>query len=69
MKILHTLMLAGLIAFTGCMGATAPKMNRLSVGMTKQEVVSVMGRPPIISLVGEKAFCGEKVLDYISPLW
>lgn len=43
MKILHTLMVAGVIALAGC--ATAPRMNRLNVGMTKQEVVSVLGQP------------------------
>jgi hypothetical protein len=31
--------------------------------------VESVGRTPIISLVREKAFYGEKVLDSISPLW
>jgi hypothetical protein len=43
MKTLSTLILATIMALAGC--ATAPKMNRLSVGMTKQEVLSVMGEP------------------------
>jgi hypothetical protein len=44
MKILHSLILAGVIVLTGC-AATAPNMNLLSVGMTKQEVVDTMGDP------------------------
>jgi hypothetical protein len=64
MKILQTLMLAALIALTGCWGATAPKMNRLSVGMTKQEVVSVMGRPDSTSTLDN----GVELLHYkLSP--
>lgn len=43
MKSIHALLLASIIALGGC--ATAPKMNRLSVGMAKQEVVSAMGQP------------------------
>ncbi len=55
-------MLAGVIALAGC--ATAPKMNRLSLGMTKQEVVSVMGRPDSTSAPGD----GVELLRYqLSP--
>ncbi len=44
MKTLPTLLLlVSLLTFAGC--ATAPKMNRLNVGMTKQEVISAMGKP------------------------
>lgn len=62
MKILYTLILAGVIFLAGC--ATAPKLNRLTVGMTKQEVVSVMGRPDSTSAVGD----GVELLYYkLSP--
>ena len=43
MKILYTLILVSVMFIAGC--ANAHKMNRLSFGMTKQEVISVMGRP------------------------
>lgn len=58
MKILNTLILAGVIALVGC--ATAPKMNRLSIGMTKQEVVSAMGRPASTAAPGG----GVEILRY-----
>jgi hypothetical protein len=62
MKILHILILAGFIVLAGC--ATAPKMNRLSVGMTKQEVVSAMGRPDSTSTLDN----GAELLHYkLSP--
>jgi hypothetical protein len=43
MKTAHTLLLIALMALVGC--ATAPKTNRLSIGITKQEVLAIMGRP------------------------
>ena len=43
MKYAHILMVAVLVSLVGC--ATASHMNRLSVGMTKQEVCSAMGDP------------------------
>jgi hypothetical protein len=58
MKILHTLMLAGAIAVAGC--ATAPKMNRLSLGMTKQQVITAMGRPDSTTAPGD----GVELLHY-----
>lgn len=62
MKILHTLILVAAICLAGC--ATAPKMNRLSVGMTKQEVVSVMGQPTSTAAPGS----GVELLRYrLSP--
>ena len=62
MKTLHTLTLVALIAVAGC--ATAPKMNRLSVGMTKQEVISVMGSPASTAAPGN----GVELLRYrLSP--
>ena len=62
MKKRYTLMLATMIALAGC--ATAPKMDRLSIGMTKQEVLSVMGRPDSTSAPGD----GIELLHYkLSP--
>ena len=62
MKILHTLMMAGFIALAGC--STASKMNSLHVGMTKQEVVSVMGQPSNTAAPGG----GVEILRYhLSP--
>ena len=58
MKILSTLIFASAIALTGC--ATAHKMNRLSVGMTKQEVFSVMGKPNSTASPG----MGQEILRY-----
>ena len=46
------------ILITGC--ATAPKMNRLSIGMSKQEVTSIMGRPDSTSDTGD----GTELLHY-----
>jgi hypothetical protein len=62
MKILHPLMLAGVVALAAC--ATAPKMNRLILGMTKREVVSAMGKPASTSAPGD----GVELLHYhLSP--
>jgi hypothetical protein len=43
MKMLHILILVAVVVITGC--ASTTKMNNLSVGMTKKEVISVMGSP------------------------
>ncbi len=58
MKILSTLILASVVVIAGC--ATAHKMNRLSLGMTKQEVISVMGRPNSTASPGQ----GQEILRY-----
>ena len=58
MKILSTLILVSVMLVAGC--ATAHKMNRLSLGMTKQEVLSVMGRPTSTASPGE----GQEILRY-----
>ena len=58
MKILSTLILASVMVIAGC--ATAHKMNRLSLGMTKQEVISVMGRPTSTASPGK----GQEILRY-----
>ena len=43
MKVLPTLILVITTFLVGC--ATAHKMNRISIGMNKKQVLSVMGRP------------------------
>jgi SmpA / OmlA family len=43
MKIKGLCVLAALALLMGC--ATAHKLNRLSLGMTKEQVISVMGAP------------------------
>jgi hypothetical protein len=58
-NIIPALCLALLI---GC--ATAPKMNRLSLGMTKEEVISVMGKPASTSSAGESV---ELLHYHLSP--
>lgn len=54
MKRLHILMLVSTLAFASC--ATAPNMNRLSVGMTKLQVFSVMGEPTSTATADEIEF-------------
>jgi hypothetical protein len=62
MKILHILMMAGIIALAGC--STASKMNSLNLGMTKQEVISAMGQPSSTAAPGG----GVEILRYhLSP--
>lgn len=63
MKLLHTLILVLLVVVgTGC--ATSPKMNGLSIGMTKPEVISVMGSPSSTAAPGN----GMELLRYrLSP--
>jgi hypothetical protein len=59
MKILSTLILVSVMFIAaGC--ATAHKMNRLSLGMSKQEVISVMGTPTSTASPGE----GQEILRY-----
>ncbi len=58
MKTLYALILANVMVIAGC--ATAHKMNRLSLGMTKQEVISVMGRPTSTASPGK----GQEILRY-----
>lgn len=59
MKILSTLILVSVMFIAaGC--ATAQKMNRLSLGMSKQKVISVMGTPTSTVSPGE----GQEILRY-----
>lgn len=50
MKTLRALLVAGIMAQTGC--ETASKMNRIALGMTKHEVVSSIGSPNSTSSPG-----------------
>ena len=62
MRAIHILTLAALLAVAGC--ATASKMNQLSIGMAKQEVISVMGSPASTASPGS----GVELLRYrLSP--
>lgn len=51
--------IAALFSLMSC-AATAPKMNRLSTGMTKQDVIKVMGTPVSTAAPGG----GEEILRY-----
>ena len=51
------------LAISGCATPTAKKMNALSLGMTKAEVIQVMGEPASTSAAG-----GREILVYnLSP--
>jgi hypothetical protein len=58
MKSIHYLLLTAVLALVGC--ASAPKMNHLSVGMTKREVFSVLGSPASTAAPGN----GVEILRY-----
>lgn len=51
-------LLISLILLTGC--ATASKMNRVSVGMTKQEVIRAVGNPNSTSAHGGTEYMAYK---------
>lgn len=51
MKNLITLMIV-IITFIGC--ATTSKMNRISLGMTKNEVIKLMGQPSSTAGIDEE---------------
>jgi hypothetical protein len=53
--------LAALALLVGC--ATADKMNRLSIGMTKEEVVSVMGAPDTTGVQGGREYLVYRLSD------
>jgi hypothetical protein len=50
-SLLHAFVLAGALIVAAC--ATSPRTNRLSIGMTKQEVISVMGQPVSTAAYGK----------------
>src|ERR1035437_1309755 len=58
MKIAHTLILITVITLVGC--ATGPKTNRLSIGITKQQVIAIMGPPNSTAA----HFAGIEILRY-----
>jgi hypothetical protein len=53
--------LVALALLVGC--ATADKMNRLSVGMTKGEVISVMGAPDTTGAQGDREYLVYRLSD------
>ena len=46
---MHKLIIIALVALCGCAAPMATKMNHVSVGMTKSEVIAVMGSPKSVS--------------------
>jgi hypothetical protein len=46
---MHKLFIIALVALCGCAAPMATKMNHVSVGMTKSEVIAVMGSPQTVS--------------------
>jgi SmpA / OmlA family len=58
MKIIHTIIIAAVLVVAGCV--TATRINSVSVGMTKQEVVSAMGAPTSTAAPGG----GVEILRY-----
>ncbi|MEZ2349449.1 SHOCT domain-containing protein [Caballeronia sp. RCC_10] len=66
MRKLHvrTLLCAVALSLTGCMAmvfGTADQLNKLSVGMTRQEVIQTLGEPKSISSTGD--------LEYFQYRW
>lgn len=51
------------VFLTGC--ATASNMNKLSVGMTKPEVIRVMGSPDSVAAQGGAEYLEYEHLQYI----
>jgi len=60
MKILHALVLLAALGVAGCGVPPSRRMNLLSVGMTTQEVVSIMGQADSTAASGHTI----KVLRY-----
>lgn len=58
MKTLITFVVALALSTAGC--ATSPRMNKLSVGMTKDEVLDILGSPDSTSAKG-----GAEYLSYM----
>jgi hypothetical protein len=59
MKYLITLILGLVIA--GC--ATSGKINTVNIGMTKDEVITVMGKPVSVSAKGETEYLNYKLSE------
>ena len=59
MKYLLTLVLG--LAFIGC--ATSGKINAVQIGMTKDEVVAVMGNPVSVSAKGESKYLNYRLSE------
>jgi hypothetical protein len=63
MKTINKLILVAVIVLTGC--TTATKMNNLNVGMTKEQVLAVMGSPDNTAAPGN----GIESLRYALSTW
>jgi hypothetical protein len=61
MKTKGLCVLAALTLLMGC--ATAQKLNRLNLGMTKQEVISVMGAPDTTGAQGDREYLVYRLSD------
>ena len=62
MKITYLLIL---VVFLAGYATTSRKMNRLSVGMTKSDVLDAMGKPSSTASPGK----GVEFLRYPTPIW
>lgn len=60
-----------LIAFTGC--ATTSKMNEVSIGMSKSEVINVLGKPVSSAGIGREETLRYNLYnaydDYFQEFW
>jgi hypothetical protein len=52
---------AGIVLLAGC--ATAPRMNRLSLGLSKAEVIRIMGTPSSTAAQGRTEYLNYKLTD------
>ncbi len=57
---MRRLVLIGLLFLMGCVG-TAYKMNNLNIGMSKQDVIQVMGPPYSSSAIGNSEYLNYKL--------
>jgi hypothetical protein len=70
MRTLRSTILVGALFLASC--ATAPKMNSLSVGMTKQQVIAAMGRPESVRADGGVEYLHYKLSesgDWVRGTW
>lgn len=61
MKRLITLYIAGVLI--GCVGVSMHKINKINLGMTKQEVIAVMGQPISTSAQGDTEYLRYRLFE------